>query len=90
LNGNSLKARRFREIAVAIADDLGGPDGLSEPTKIQVRQAAGLTLEVEALQSRIVGGDDVDHEQLTRLSNSLSRMLHRLGLKKASSNRPCR
>jgi hypothetical protein len=87
LNGNSIKARRFREVAVALADDLGGPDGLSEPTKILVRQAAGLTLEVEALQSRIVGGGAIDHEQLTRLSNSLSRMLHRLGLRKAAQSK---
>jgi len=82
INGNSLLARRYREVAVAIADDLGGPDKLSEPTKILVRQAASLTLQVESLQSKIVSGEDVDAEQLVRLSNVLGRTLQRLGLKR--------
>jgi hypothetical protein len=88
INGNSMLARRYREIATAIADDLGGPDKLSEPTKIIVRQAASLTLQVEALQTKIIAGEDVNNEQLTRLANSLSRMLHRLGLKKLAPKPP--
>ena len=80
-----MLARRYREIAVAIADDLGGPDKLSEPTKILVRQAASLTLQVEALQSKIVAGEDVDAEQLVRLSNVLGRTLARLGLKRPTA-----
>jgi len=82
INGNSLLARRYREIAVAIADDLGGPDKLSEPTKILVRQAASLTLQVESLQSKIVAGEVIDAEQLVRLFNVLNRTLQRLGLKR--------
>jgi len=84
INGNSLLARRYREVAVAIADDLGGPDKLSEPTKILIRQTTTLTLQVEALQSKIVAGEDIDLEQLTRLSNVLGRTLQRLGLKRPS------
>jgi hypothetical protein len=82
VDGRSMVARRYRDVAIALADDLGGQDKLSEPSKILVRQAAALTVQVESLQSKIVSGDDVDIEQLTRLSNALSRMLHRLGLKK--------
>jgi hypothetical protein len=83
VDGRSMVARRYRDVAIALADDLGGQDKLSEPSKILVRQAAALTVQVEGLQSKIVAGEDVDLEQLTRLSNALSRMLHRLGLKKA-------
>jgi hypothetical protein len=82
IDGRSVDARRYRDVAIALADDLGGQDKLSESSKILVRQAAALTVQVEGLQSKIVAGADVDIEQLTRLSNSLSRMLHRLGLKK--------
>jgi hypothetical protein len=82
VDGRSMVARRYRDVAIALADDLGGQDKLSEPSKILVRQAAALTVQVEGLQSKIVSGEDVDVEQLTRLSNSLSRMLHRLGLKR--------
>ena len=87
-----MVARRYRDVAIALADDLGGQNKLSEPSKILVRQAAALTVQVENLQSKIVAGEDVDLEQLTRLSNALSRMLHRLGLRKpqCEANKPSR
>ncbi len=82
VDGRSLAARRYRDVAIALAADLGGQDKLNEPTKILVRQAAALTVQVEALQTKIVAGEDNDHEQLTRLSNVLGRTLQRLGLKR--------
>jgi hypothetical protein len=84
VDGRSMVARRYRDLAIALADDLGGQDKLSEPSKILVRQAAALTVQVEGLQSKIVSGVEVDLEQLTRLSNVLGRTLQRLGLKKAA------
>jgi hypothetical protein len=77
-----MVARRYRDVAIALADDLGGQDKLSEPSKILVRQAAAMTVQVESLQSKIVAGEDVNLEQLTRLSNVLGRTLQRLGLKR--------
>jgi hypothetical protein len=77
VDGRSVVARRYRDVAIALADDLGGQGRLSEPSKILVRQAAAMTV-----QSKIVSGEDIDLEQLTRLSNVLGRTLQRLGLKK--------
>jgi hypothetical protein len=77
-----MVARRYRDVAIALADDLGGQDRLSEPSKILVRQAAALTVQVEGLQSKIVSGEDVDLEQMTRLTNVLGRTLQRLGLRR--------
>jgi hypothetical protein len=82
VDGRSAEARRYRDVAIALADDLSGQDKLSEPAKILVRQAAALTVQVESLQAKIVSGRDIDLEQLTRLSSVLSRTLHRLGIKK--------
>jgi hypothetical protein len=82
VDGRSMVARRYRDVAIALADDLGGQDKLSEPSKILVRQAAALTVQVETLQTKIVSGEDVNLEQLTRLSNVLGRTLQRLGLRK--------
>jgi hypothetical protein len=82
VDGRSVVARRYRDVAIALADDLGGQDRLSEPSKILIRQALAMTVQVEGLQSKIVSGEDVDLEQLTRLSNVLGRTLQRLGLKK--------
>src|SRR3984957_7009235 len=78
VDGRSMVARRYRDVAIALADDLGGQDRLREPSKTLVRQAAAMTVQVEALQSKIVAGEDVDLEQLTRLSNVLGRTLQRL------------
>ena len=85
VDGRSVVARRYRDVAIALADDLGGQDKLSEPSKILVRQAAALTVQVEGLQSKIVAGEDINLEQLTRLSNVLGRTLQRLGLKKPAA-----
>jgi hypothetical protein len=87
VDGRSMVARRYRDVAIALADDLGGQEKLTEPTKILVRQAAALTVQVEALQGKIVAGEDIDLEQLTRLSNVLGRTLQRLGLKKPGPKR---
>ncbi len=82
VDGRSAEARRYRDIGMALADDLGGSALLNEPTRILIRQAAALTVQVESLQSKIVAGDEIDLEQLTRLSNVLGRTLQRLGLKR--------
>ena len=82
VDGRSETARRFRDVAIALTDDCGGADRLSEPTRLLIRQAAMLTIQVEQLQAKIVAGEDVDHEQVIRLSNVLTRVLAALGLKK--------
>jgi hypothetical protein len=87
IDGRSVDARRYRDVAIALADDLGGQDKLNESCKILVRQAAALTVQVEGLQSKIVAGGDVDLEQLTRLSNVLGRTLQRLGIRKRAATK---
>ena len=87
IDGRSVDARRYRDVAIALADDLGGQDKLNESSKILVRQAAALTVQVEGLQSKIVAGGDVDLEQLTRLSNVLGRTLQRLGIRKRAATK---
>jgi hypothetical protein len=82
VDGRSAGARRFRDVAQALADDAGGPDRLSEPQRLIVRQAAVLSIQIERLQSQIVAGADVDAEQLVRLSNVQARLLASLGTQK--------
>jgi hypothetical protein len=89
IDGRSTIARRYRDVAIALADDLGGQDKLSEPTKVLIRAAAALTIQVESLNAKIVAGEDVDLEQLTRLTNVLGRTLHRLVIRKPA-DRPKR
>jgi len=82
VNGASIRARRFRELVLSLADDCGGPDCLSAATANMCRQAAAIMLDLEEMSERVVRGDPVDHEQQVRLSNSLHRLLGKLGLKK--------
>jgi hypothetical protein len=88
VNGNSLGSRRYREVAMALADDHGGSDALDEPTRVLIRQAAGLTVEAENLQRQIARGDSVNHEDLVRVARVLNQLMRQLGLKKAKPKPP--
>ncbi len=83
LDGRTEQARRFRDLVMAYSEDLGGFEGLSEDAAALVKQAAATTMETEQLQARIARGEAVNHEQLTRLSNSLTRLLKALHSRRA-------
>jgi hypothetical protein len=78
MNGNSVSARKYREIALAMADEAGGLDKLTAPTMALIRQAASMTLKIEDMTMRAVAGEDVDLDDITRASNSLNRIVGRL------------
>jgi hypothetical protein len=72
---------------LSFADDLGGAAGLTETQRALVRQAAALTVQSEALQGAMIRGESIDDEQMTRVSNALSRTLGRLGRRKRAQER---
>jgi hypothetical protein len=78
VDGRTASARRFRDIAQSLVDDLGG--AVSEAQMLLVRQAAMTSLTVEKLQAQIVSGGDADPELLIRLANTQTRSLQELGL----------
>jgi hypothetical protein len=82
VDGRSAEARRYRDLAMSFADDLGGADILTEAQRALVAQAAALTVQSERLQGTMLRGEAVDIEQQTRVANSLSRTLNRLGIKR--------
>jgi hypothetical protein len=88
MNGNSVSARQYREIVLALADEAGGLDKLNTPTMASIRRAANMTLTLEDMTTKAVAGEDVDLEQLTRFSNVLGRELQRLGIKRSASPAP--
>jgi hypothetical protein len=83
VDGRSRDARRFRDLVASFSESLGGFAALSDTDQVLVRNAAGLAVKAERLQAAIVKGEDVDAEQLTRLSNCVSRTLGQLGVKRA-------
>lgn len=75
VSGNSAEGRYYRDLCLEYASEIGDPATLSEADATLVRAAAGLAVEAARLQARIVRGEAVDHEQLVRVSNSLTRAL---------------
>ena len=84
IDGRTADARRYRDLCVSLADDLGGEARLSEAQRALVRQAGAMIVQSEQLQSAALRGDLVDVEQLTRLANAATRILSRLGIKRSA------
>jgi hypothetical protein len=78
VDGRSPEGRRFRDLVVSYADELGGAASLSEQDAALVRHAAAVTMQSEALQGAVVRGEHIDQEQFVRLGNSLTRALNAL------------
>jgi predicted ABC-type transport system involved in lysophospholipase L1 biosynthesis ATPase subunit len=88
IDGRSAEARRYRDLAMSFADDLGGAACLTEAQRALVFQAASLVVQSEALNGAMIRGELVDVEQQTRVANALGRTLNRLGIRKRVSPAP--
>jgi trimethylamine:corrinoid methyltransferase-like protein len=83
VDGRTAAARRYRDLCISLADDIGGASSLTEAQRALVRQAAAMIVQSEKLQGEVLRGEIVDSEQLTRLANAATRILSRLGVKRA-------
>lgn len=82
IDGRSAQARRYRDLIEALTADLG--TDLSEAERLQIRNAASLQLHCEELTARVVRGEAVDGEAITRASNAASRALSALKVKRTA------
>src|SRR5271155_2475539 len=80
VDGRSPGARRYRDLLSSFVASLGGE--LNSAEMALARNAVSLTLQSELLQTEVAAGKLVDTEQLTRLSNSVSRIMAQLGRRK--------
>lgn len=80
VNAGSALGRRFRDIIADLTVEMGG--FLSASEVLQVRAAASLQLHVEDLTARLIRGEPVDSEELTRAGNSAIRALAAIKRKK--------
>ncbi len=81
MDSRSALGRRFRDLCVSFANDLGGDATLNEPQRALIRQVAAVTVESEKLQASIVRGESVDPENLVRLNNLQARLVKHLNIK---------
>ena len=88
VDGRTRDARRFRDLFESFVEGLGGESKINEPERSLCRTAASLAVKSEAMQASVAAGGDVDTEQLVRVSNSLARVLGRLGIKRREAKAP--
>lgn len=82
-NPNSSWARRYRDLIVEIASDLGGTTALSQAQQALIRRAATLSVELEMMEGRLSEGQAVDLDLYGRLASHQRRILESLGLRRA-------
>ena len=75
VDNRSVGAVRFRRLVRGLAQELGGMAALPEADQVAIRQAASLAMRAEQLQAAIVRGDDVNPDELIRLTGASRRAL---------------
>ncbi len=80
--------RRFNDLVVDFARELGGVDQLSTAERELLRHAATLTLRAEQLAAAVVRCEAVDGDELIRLSGEARRILTGLRKRTAGTRKP--
>jgi hypothetical protein len=75
-------ARRFRGLMARMANDLGGPDGLSVAQKQLIRRCAMISVECERLEKAALESGALDAPLYGVLTGYLTRTLSLLGIKR--------
>ena len=80
VDGRSAVARRFRDIATAVAIDQGGADSLSEARLQLIRRFAASAVLAEQVEAKLARGEDIDLAEHATLCSNLMRLAQRIGL----------
>jgi hypothetical protein len=82
IDGRSSTARRYRDIASAIVQDLGGMSECSATTIEIVRRFAAIAVLCEQLESKLVNGEPVNSAEVCLLASTLTRLSNKIGLRR--------
>jgi hypothetical protein len=86
VDGRTLIARRYRDIAAAMVSDSGGEDHCSE-TRIQlIRRFSAAAVLAEAMEAELANGKQIDLNEHALLSSTLVRIASRLGINRLPKN----
>lgn len=80
VDGRSVIARRYRDIANAIFVDQAGVDQCSEARKQLIRRFAAAAVLAEQMESRLANGEQIDIQEHATLSSTLVRLAQRIGI----------
>ena len=82
VDGRTQAARHYGALVIAIADDIGGIDEISNAERELVRRAAGLSVLATVAEAKLLNGDEIDTSELVSVGNAQRRILTTLGLKR--------
>jgi hypothetical protein len=82
IDARSRTAGLFREIAAALANDLGGKDALSKAQIELLRRASGLGVLADRIEHKLVTDKPIDPAEYVNIAAAQSRILRSLGLKR--------
>jgi hypothetical protein len=84
LDGRSSAARRFRDLVSAFITDMGGINQCSDIKLGLLRRLAAVTVQAEAVEARMINGEQVDISTLCTLASTTVRLSQRLGLERVA------
>lgn len=84
VDGRSLMARRFREIATAIEADMGGD--LTEAQRAIAARAVTLAIWAEDAEAALARGEEFDVATYATAANAMRRLLSDLGLERRAKD----
>ena len=86
VDGRSLVARRYRDIASAILVDQGGQDQCSESRQQLIRRFAAAAVLAEELEARLARGEKIDITEHALLCSTLVRVSRQIGIDRIAKN----
>jgi hypothetical protein len=86
VDGRSLVARRYRDIATAILVDQGGQDQCSESRQQLIRRFAAAAVLAEELEARLARGENINISEHALLCSTLVRVARQIGVDRIAKN----
>jgi hypothetical protein len=86
VDGRSIVARRYRDIASAIVVDQGGVGLITEARLQLIRRFSAAAVLAEQMESALANGQEIDIPQHALLCSSLFRIASRIGLQRIPKN----
>jgi hypothetical protein len=80
VDGRSIVARRYRDIASAILVDQGGEAECSESRKQLIRRFAAAAVLAEQLEAKLANGEKIDIAEHALLCSTLVRVARQIGV----------
>src|SRR3954462_12213178 len=80
VDGRSLIARRYRDIAAQLVADMGGMERCSEARLQLIRRFAAAAVLAEQMEANLANGVSIDTQEHANLSSTLVRIAQRIGI----------